>query len=158
MNAIAVQTDMSKLEAVAPVPGVMGYRVHRLPMMMNVNWWGVLHGHHVFVPRMRQQPGVIAAVQDPNRFSRLVLLAPSPRHTDDPYDGYVGGLLREDIEGLLASLDSNHRRLGRGPGADGHGQPAGAGISGGPACQLLPDKSRHRTPLRRGYFLFRHPP
>jgi sigma-B regulation protein RsbQ len=51
---------------------------------------------------------VIAAVQDPNRFSHLVLLAPSPRHTDDPYDGYVGGFSREDIEGLLASLDSNY--------------------------------------------------
>ena len=25
--------------------------------MMNVNFWGVLHGHHVFVPRMRQGPG-----------------------------------------------------------------------------------------------------
>jgi NAD(P)-dependent dehydrogenase (short-subunit alcohol dehydrogenase family) len=25
--------------------------------MMNVNFWGVLHGHHVFVPRMRQSPG-----------------------------------------------------------------------------------------------------
>lgn len=51
---------------------------------------------------------VIAAVQDPSRFSHLVLLAPSPRHTDDPYDGYVGGFSREDIEGLLASLDSNY--------------------------------------------------
>ncbi|WP_159829041.1 alpha/beta fold hydrolase [Arthrobacter sp. 9AX] len=51
---------------------------------------------------------VIAAVQDPDRFSHLVLLAPSPRHTDDPYDGYVGGFSREDIEGLLASLDSNY--------------------------------------------------
>jgi sigma-B regulation protein RsbQ len=51
---------------------------------------------------------VIAAVQEPNRFSHLVLLAPSPRHTDDPYDGYVGGFSREDIEGLLASLDSNY--------------------------------------------------
>jgi sigma-B regulation protein RsbQ len=38
----------------------------------------------------------------------LVLLAPSPRHTDDPYDGYVGGFSREDIEGLLASLDSDY--------------------------------------------------
>lgn len=51
---------------------------------------------------------MIAAVQDPDRFSHLVLLAPSPRHTDDPYDGYVGGFSREDIEGLLASLDSNY--------------------------------------------------
>jgi short-subunit dehydrogenase len=25
--------------------------------MMNVNWWGVLHGHYAFVPRMRLQHG-----------------------------------------------------------------------------------------------------
>jgi sigma-B regulation protein RsbQ len=52
--------------------------------------------------------GVIAAVQEPERFSDLVLLAPSPRHTDDPYDGYVGGFSRDDIQGMLASLDSNY--------------------------------------------------
>ena len=51
---------------------------------------------------------VIAAAQDPGSFSHLVLVAPSPRYTDDPADGYVGGFSREDIEGLLASLDSNY--------------------------------------------------
>lgn len=25
--------------------------------MMGINFWGVVHGHHVFVPRMRQTPG-----------------------------------------------------------------------------------------------------
>jgi sigma-B regulation protein RsbQ len=52
--------------------------------------------------------GVIAAAQEPERFSRLVLVAPSPRYTNDPAHGYVGGFSREDIEGLLASLDSNY--------------------------------------------------
>lgn len=51
---------------------------------------------------------VIAAVRDPARFSRLVLVAPSPRYTNDAADGYVGGFSQEDIEGLLASLDSNY--------------------------------------------------
>lgn len=51
---------------------------------------------------------VLAAVQEPNRFSHLVLVAPSPRYIDDAADGYVGGFSREDIDGLLASLDSNY--------------------------------------------------
>ncbi|UEL27743.1 alpha/beta fold hydrolase [Pseudarthrobacter sp. L1SW] len=51
---------------------------------------------------------VIAAAQEPERFSRLVLVAPSPRYTDDTASGYVGGFSREDIEGLLVSLDSNY--------------------------------------------------
>lgn len=51
---------------------------------------------------------LIAAEQEPDRFSRLVLVAPSPRYIDDPENGYVGGFTQEDIEGLLASLDSNY--------------------------------------------------
>jgi sigma-B regulation protein RsbQ len=51
---------------------------------------------------------VIAAAREPGRFSQLVLVAPSPRYIDDPADGYVGGFSREDIEGLLTSLDSNY--------------------------------------------------
>ncbi|MCQ6271194.1 alpha/beta hydrolase [Pseudarthrobacter sp. R1] len=51
---------------------------------------------------------VIAATQEPERFSRLILVAPSPRYTNDPAEGYVGGFSQDDIEGLLASLDSNY--------------------------------------------------
>lgn len=50
--------------------------------------------------------GVLAAVEEPERFARLVLVGPSPRYIDD--DGYVGGFSREDVEGLLDSLDSNY--------------------------------------------------
>ena len=49
--------------------------------------------------------GVLAAVREPERFDRLVLVGPSPRYIDD--DGYVGGFSAEDIEGLLESLESN---------------------------------------------------
>lgn len=63
----------------------------------------ILVGHSVSA-----MMAVIAAVQDPSRFSHLVLVAPSPRYTDDPADGYVGGFSHEDIQGLLASLDSNY--------------------------------------------------
>jgi sigma-B regulation protein RsbQ len=52
--------------------------------------------------------GVIAAAREPERFSRLVLVAPSPRYINDSASGYVGGFSQEDIEGLLASLDSNY--------------------------------------------------
>ncbi len=50
--------------------------------------------------------GVLAALQEPDRFERLVLVGPSPRYIDD--GDYVGGFSREDIEGLLDSLDSNY--------------------------------------------------
>jgi sigma-B regulation protein RsbQ len=50
--------------------------------------------------------GVLAAVAEPERFDRLVLIGPSPRYIDD--GDYVGGFKPEDIEGLLDFLDSNH--------------------------------------------------
>jgi len=51
---------------------------------------------------------VVAAAAEPERFSRLVLVAPSPCYVDDPGTGYVGGFSREDIDELLESLDSNY--------------------------------------------------
>jgi sigma-B regulation protein RsbQ len=50
--------------------------------------------------------GVLAARAEPDRFGKLVLIGPSPRYIDD--GDYTGGFTREDIEGLLASLDSNY--------------------------------------------------
>jgi sigma-B regulation protein RsbQ len=50
--------------------------------------------------------GALAAAEEPERFGALVLIGPSPRYIDD--DGYVGGFTEADIEGLLASLDSNY--------------------------------------------------
>ncbi|HEX3874759.1 MAG TPA: alpha/beta hydrolase [Solirubrobacteraceae bacterium] len=50
--------------------------------------------------------GGLAAAAEPDRFGRLVLVGPSPRYVDDT--DYVGGFTREDIEGLLESMDSNY--------------------------------------------------
>src|SRR5687767_4186660 len=50
--------------------------------------------------------GVLAAVAEPKRFGALVLVGPSPRYIDEP--GYVGGFNRQDIDGLLESLESNY--------------------------------------------------
>ena len=50
--------------------------------------------------------GVLAAAEEPERFSRLVLVGPSPRYIDD--EGYVGGFSESDIEDLLDSLESNY--------------------------------------------------
>jgi sigma-B regulation protein RsbQ len=50
--------------------------------------------------------GVLAALKEPERFSRLVLVSPSPRYIDD--GEYVGGFSKADIEGLLELLDGNH--------------------------------------------------
>lgn len=61
----------------------------------------VLVGHSVSA-----MVAVLAAVAEPDRFAKLVLVAPSPRYVDD--DGYTGGFTEADIAELLESLDSNY--------------------------------------------------
>ena len=50
--------------------------------------------------------GVLAAVEEPKRFSKLVLVGPSPRYEND--GEYVGGFARDDIDALLSSLEANY--------------------------------------------------
>lgn len=50
--------------------------------------------------------GALAAVSEPERFAKLVMVGPSPRYIDD--GAYVGGFAEEDIAELLDSLESNY--------------------------------------------------
>jgi len=50
--------------------------------------------------------GALAAAAAPELFASLVMVGPSPRYIDT--DDYVGGFSREDIDELLASLESNY--------------------------------------------------
>jgi sigma-B regulation protein RsbQ len=51
--------------------------------------------------------GILAANAEPERFSRLVLIGPSPRYINEAPD-YVGGFERSDIDGLLETMDKNY--------------------------------------------------
>jgi sigma-B regulation protein RsbQ len=50
--------------------------------------------------------GALAAIREPDRFSRLIMVGPSPRYINDV--GYVGGFERADIEGLLDMMEKNY--------------------------------------------------
>jgi len=50
--------------------------------------------------------GALAAIREPRRFGRLVMVGPSPRYVND--GDYVGGFNAQDIDGLLDFLDTNH--------------------------------------------------
>ena len=62
---------------------------------------GVFVGHSVSA-----MIGVLAAIKEPERFEKLVLIGPSPCYIDD--GDYIGGFARADIEALLEFLDSNY--------------------------------------------------
>jgi sigma-B regulation protein RsbQ len=49
---------------------------------------------------------VLAAKREPERFSRLVLIGPSPRYINDT--DYVGGFDRADIDSLLETMEKNY--------------------------------------------------
>lgn len=50
--------------------------------------------------------GVLASIQSPGMFGKLVLVGPSPRYINDA--GYVGGFTEEQIGELLESMADNH--------------------------------------------------
>ena len=49
--------------------------------------------------------GILAANEEPNRFSDLILIGPSPRYINE--GEYVGGFERKDIDGLFEMMDRN---------------------------------------------------
>ncbi|HVE78761.1 MAG TPA: alpha/beta hydrolase [Gemmatimonadaceae bacterium] len=51
--------------------------------------------------------GALAAIREPDRFERLILVGPSPRYINDAPD-YVGGFERHDIQGLLDTMERNY--------------------------------------------------
>ncbi len=62
---------------------------------------GIFVGHSVSA-----MIGVLAAIKEPERFAKLVLVGPSPRYIND--GDYLGGFERQDIEELLVFLDDNY--------------------------------------------------
>ena len=48
--------------------------------------------------------GLLASIEQPARFERLVLLGSSPRFVNDP-PGYIGGFERSEIEGILDAME-----------------------------------------------------
>jgi sigma-B regulation protein RsbQ len=61
----------------------------------------ILVGHSV-----SSMIGLLAANRAPERFSRIIMVGPSPRYIND--QDYVGGFERADIEGLLDLMDKNY--------------------------------------------------
>ncbi|MDM7991426.1 alpha/beta hydrolase [Arthrobacter sp. zg-Y877] len=51
---------------------------------------------------------IAAGAAAPERFARLILVAPSASYMDYPEDGYEGGFSRADLDELLESLDTNY--------------------------------------------------
>lgn len=50
--------------------------------------------------------GILAAIRRPELFEKLILVGPSPCYMND--GEYTGGFTREQIEGLMESLESNY--------------------------------------------------
>jgi sigma-B regulation protein RsbQ len=88
--------------------------------------------------------GMLACIERPSAFSALVMVGPSPCYIND--GDYVGGFTREDIEGLLETMESNYL------GWSSNMAPAIMGAPGQPElateltnsfCRTDPDIARH---------------
>lgn len=50
--------------------------------------------------------GLLAAIEEPGIFSRQIMVGPSPNYIND--GEYIGGFERQDIEGLLETMEKNY--------------------------------------------------
>jgi len=50
--------------------------------------------------------GLLAALEEPRHFSRLIMIGPSPSYIND--GDYIGGFERTDIEGLIDTMEKNY--------------------------------------------------
>ena len=50
--------------------------------------------------------GLLAAIEQPGYFQKLIMIGPSPCYIND--DGYKGGFERKDIESLLETMEKNY--------------------------------------------------
>ena len=79
-----------------------GYATDVLEIIHDNDLRGVVYvGHSV-----SGMIGLLAAIREPERFAKMVLVCPSPRYIND--EGYVGGFERSDLDEMLHSLDSNY--------------------------------------------------
>ncbi|MBY6136820.1 alpha/beta hydrolase [Nocardioides marinus] len=69
---------------------------------------------------------LLAANQEPQKLSRLVLVSPTPCFLNDDAHGYHGGFSQEDLEELISFLDENHLGWSAQMAPMIAGQPAGA--------------------------------
>lgn len=98
-----VGSGKSDLSAYGPKYSTLdGYAGDILEIIHEHDLWDVVFVGHSVAAMM----GILAAIREPERFRRLVLIGPSPRYIDD--DGYTGGFQRAAIEEMLDSLDSNY--------------------------------------------------
>lgn len=61
----------------------------------------ILVGHSV-----SSMVGVLAVIKEPGLFHSLIMVSPSPYYISE--GDYIGGFSREDLEGMLQSLESNY--------------------------------------------------
>ena len=99
--------------------------------------------------------GALAALEEPERFAKLVLVGPSPRYIDD--GAYVGGFSEEDIDELLDSLESNYLGWSSAMAPVIMGNPDRPELGRGAHRELLPDRPGDRPPVRPGHVPLRQP-
>ncbi|MEK4715830.1 alpha/beta fold hydrolase [Sporosarcina sp. FSL K6-5500] len=51
--------------------------------------------------------GMLASIQEPDLFERLIMIGPSPSYLNDQPD-YIGGFEREDLDGLIDMMEMNY--------------------------------------------------
>ena len=97
----AGKSDLSAYDQ-AKYASLSGYAEDIVEILAELDLYDVIFvGHSVSA-----MIGVLAEQRAPERFSKMVMVGPSPRYLDD--EGYTGGFTREGVDELLSFLEQNH--------------------------------------------------
>ena len=94
--------EASRSESAQRYSGLEGYATDVIELCERLELSNVIFvGHSV-----SSMIGALACIRRPDLFAKLVMVGPSPRYIDDT--DYTGGFNVDDIDEMLASLDSNY--------------------------------------------------
>jgi sigma-B regulation protein RsbQ len=98
----AGQSDLSAYQPTVAHSTLAGHATDLLDVLSALALHDVVFvGHSV-----ASMIGVIAAVREPQRFAKMVLISPSPRFINEK--GYAGGFEQKDISELLAAMEADY--------------------------------------------------
>jgi sigma-B regulation protein RsbQ len=73
--------------------------------------------------------GLLGALAEPEIFKKLILVGSSARYVDDPQSGYRGGFTKEQLDQLLAAMQTDYSAWANGFSAAAMGNPDLADLS-----------------------------
>ncbi|WP_291906127.1 alpha/beta hydrolase [Chitinophaga sp. CB10] len=100
--------------------------------------------------------GLLASLQYPGIFEKLVMIGSSPRYLDDEAQDYVGGFNQQSLDDLYAAMEANYQAWASGFSALAMNQPHRPELAAGFAASLTAIRADIAIAVARSIFQLDH--